>query len=94
MVRQLVPALRPKNARANGIKAGLLRLVTPWPFPDEVIERLSVRVNHMVVAEINSGQMLHPVAEAARCPVTPVTWAPGTLIEPRSITEAMEACVT
>ena len=82
-----------KSARANGIKAGLLRLVTAWPFPDRIIEKLSMRVSHMVVAEINSGQMLHPVTEAARCPVTPVTWAPGTLIEPLSITKAMEACV-
>ena len=82
-----------KCARANGIRAGLLRLVTAWPFPDQVIEKLSRRVGHIVVAEINSGQMLHPVAEAARCPVTPVTWAPGTLIEPDSITKAMETCV-
>ena len=80
-----------KSARAEGIKAGLLRLMTPWPFPDEVIERISGRVSGMVVAEVNAGQMVHPVRENARCPVVGANWAPGTLIEPRAIVEAMEA---
>jgi len=80
-----------KIARAEGIRAGLLRLMTPWPFPDEVVERVSNRVSGMVVAEVNAGQMLHPVRENARCPVVGANWAPGTLIDPRSIVEAMEA---
>lgn len=82
-----------KSARANGIKAGLLRLITPWPFPDEVIEKLSSKVSGLVVAEVNYGQMVHPVRENSRCPVVGANWAPGTLIEPRSIVEAMQAVV-
>jgi len=80
-----------KKARAEGIRAGLLRLMTPWPFPDEVVERVSRRVSGMVVAEVNAGQMIHPVRENARCPVVGANWAPGSLIEPRAILEAMEA---
>jgi 2-oxoglutarate ferredoxin oxidoreductase subunit alpha len=83
-----------KNARAEGIKAGLLRLKTPWPFPDEVIEKLSSRVSGLVVAEINYGQMIHPVKENSRCPVVGASWAPGTLIEPQTIVEAMQAVAT
>ncbi len=79
-----------RKARSAGIKAGLLRLITPWPFPDEVIERVSKRVGSMVVAEINYGQMLHPVTEYARCPVIGVNWPPGGLIEPRAILDALE----
>jgi 2-oxoglutarate ferredoxin oxidoreductase subunit alpha len=79
-----------KNARAKGIKAGLLRLITPWPFPDEVVDRVSRKVNDILVAEINYGQMLHPVRENSRCPVAGVNGAPGALIEPRSIVEALE----
>ena len=82
-----------KSARAKGVKAGLLRLQTPWPFPDEVVEKLSRKVSGIVVAEINAGQMVHPVRENSRCPVVGATWAPGTLIEPRAIVEAMQAVV-
>ena len=82
-----------KSARAKGIKAGLLRLQTPWPFPDEVVEKVSRKVSGMVVAEINAGQMVHPVRENARCPVVGANWAPGTLIEPRVIMDAMQAVV-
>jgi 2-oxoglutarate ferredoxin oxidoreductase subunit alpha len=78
-----------KTARSQGIKAGLLRLQTPWPFPDEVVEKVSSRVSGLVVAEINYGQMVHPVRENSRCPVA--NWAPGTLIEPGAILDAMEA---
>ena len=83
-----------KSARAKGIRAGLLRLQTPWPFPDEVVEKVSRKVSGLVVAEINAGQMVHPVRENARCPVVGASWAPGTLIEPSAIVDAMQAVVT
>ena len=83
-----------KDARSKGIKAGLLRLQTPWPFPDEVVERVSRKVSGMVVAEINAGQMVHPVRENSRCPVVGANWAPGTLIEPGAIMDAMQAVVS
>ena len=82
-----------KTARARGVKAGLLRLQTPWPFPDEVVEKLSSRVSGLVVAEINYGQMVHPVRENSRCPVVGANWAPGTLIDPTAILDAMQAVV-
>ncbi|HME18900.1 MAG TPA: transketolase C-terminal domain-containing protein, partial [Nitrososphaerales archaeon] len=80
-----------KKARSNGIKAGLLRLITAWPFPDEVVDKVSRKVNNLVVAEVNSGQMLHPVTEFSRCPVVGVNWAPGTLLSPDTIFDALEA---
>ena len=80
-----------KMARAKGIKAGLLRIVTAWPFPDEVIDRVSRKVNNLVVAEINAGQMIHPVTEFSRCPTVGVGWAPGTLMSPDTIFDALEA---
>jgi len=82
-----------KSERAKGIKAGLLRLITPWPFPDEVVEKLSRKVSGIVVAEVNYGQMVHPVRENSRCPVVGANWAPGSLIEPRAIVDAMQAVV-
>jgi 2-oxoglutarate ferredoxin oxidoreductase subunit alpha len=80
-----------KKARALGIRAGLLRLITAWPFPDEVIDSVSRKANNLIVAEVNNGQMLHPVAESSRCPVVGVNWAPGTLIGPDTIFDALKA---
>jgi 2-oxoglutarate ferredoxin oxidoreductase subunit alpha len=79
-----------KKARSMGIKAGLLRLITVWPFPDEVIENVSRRVNALVVPEVNYGQVVHPVRENAKCPVSSVNCAPGMLVDPRSIVDALE----
>jgi 2-oxoglutarate/2-oxoacid ferredoxin oxidoreductase subunit alpha len=82
-----------KIARSRGIKAGLLRLITPWPFPGEVIERVSSRLHALVVAEINYGQLVHPVREYSRCPVVGANWAPGTLIDPERILDALQVVV-
>ena len=51
-------------ARAEGIRVGLLRLVTVWPFPDAQIRELAGRVHGIVVPEINMGQI---VREVQRC---------------------------
>jgi 2-oxoglutarate ferredoxin oxidoreductase subunit alpha len=77
-------------ARAKGINAGLLKLTTPWPFPDAIIERASRKVNSIVVPEINYGQIVHPVRENAACPVVGVNRAPGQLIDPSAILDALE----
>ena len=53
-------------ARAKGIKAGLLRLITIWPFPVPLIEKLAQKVDAIVVAEINNGQIIKEVREAAK----------------------------
>jgi len=54
-----------KLARRDGIKAGLLRLRTLWPFPEEDIQELSSRVRGFVVPEINQGQVVLEVQRAA-----------------------------
>ncbi|MDG6996051.1 MAG: 2-oxoacid:acceptor oxidoreductase subunit alpha [Nitrososphaerota archaeon] len=79
-----------KSSRAKGIKAGLLRLITPWPFPDAVVERASRKVNNIIVPEINYGQIIHPIKENAKCPVIGVNDAPGQLIDPAAILDALE----
>jgi 2-oxoglutarate ferredoxin oxidoreductase subunit alpha len=53
-----------KMARANGIKVGLLRLRTIWPFPEEEIDRLAEKVRGFVVAEVNEGQVVLEVERA------------------------------
>lgn len=55
-----------RQARAEGIKAGLLRLITLWPFPDKKLEELAGRVKAIVVAEMNYGQLVREVERAVR----------------------------
>jgi len=52
------------RAREKGIKAGLLRLITVWPFPDERIELLADQVKKILVPEINYGQVYREVERA------------------------------
>ena len=53
-------------ARKKGIKLGLLRLITIWPFGDELILKLSKKVDHMFVVEINNGQITREVQRASK----------------------------
>ncbi len=48
-------------ARAKGIKAGVLRPISLFPFPDERLEKLSRQVRRILVVEMNAGQMLEDV---------------------------------
>ena len=51
-------------ARKEGIRVGLLRLITVWPFPEDRIRKLAGSVEAFVVPEINMGQI---VKEVERC---------------------------
>ena len=53
-----------KMARDEGIRAGLLQLITVWPFAEERIRELSLQAKAFVVPEINYGQI---VLEVERC---------------------------
>ncbi|MDY6892398.1 MAG: 2-oxoacid:acceptor oxidoreductase subunit alpha [Chloroflexota bacterium] len=53
-----------QQARTEGIRAGLLRLITVWPFAEERVRELAQQVKGFVVPEINYGQV---VLEVERC---------------------------
>lgn len=48
-------------ARENGIKAGLLRPITLFPFPKDIINQLASSVKGMISIEMNAGQMVEDV---------------------------------
>jgi 2-oxoglutarate ferredoxin oxidoreductase subunit alpha len=54
-----------EQARKRGMKVGMLRLITLWPFAETRIRQLSGRVKAFVVAEINSGQIAYEVERCA-----------------------------
>jgi 2-oxoglutarate ferredoxin oxidoreductase subunit alpha len=49
------------DARAQGIKAGLLKLITLWPFPRRLVEPHLKRVRAVLVPELNMGQISREV---------------------------------
>jgi 2-oxoglutarate ferredoxin oxidoreductase subunit alpha len=59
-------------ARAKGIKAGLFRPITMWPFPAKQIAEIAGKAKHIIVAEMNYGQYVIEVerAVAGKAPVT------------------------
>ena len=50
-----------KNARTNGLKVGMLRPITLWPFPVDKVQELAKWTKHFLVFEMNMGQMLEDV---------------------------------
>ncbi len=48
-------------ARKQGIKVGLFRPITLWPFPEKEIYALTKQLKGILVAEINAGQMIEDV---------------------------------
>jgi 2-oxoglutarate ferredoxin oxidoreductase subunit alpha len=59
-------------ARAQGIKVGLLRPITLWPFPSQAIADIAPKMKGILVAELNAGQMIDDVRLAAAGCATPV----------------------
>jgi 2-oxoglutarate ferredoxin oxidoreductase subunit alpha len=48
-------------ARAEGIKVGLLRPITLWPFPSKILHSYAGKVKGMLTVELNAGQMVEDV---------------------------------
>ncbi len=56
-----------EDARAKGIKIGLIRPITLWPFPSEILNTLADRVKGILTVELNAGQMIDDVRLAVKC---------------------------
>ena len=80
------------DARDRGIKAGLLRPITLWPFPEEPVRKLDQHVKAIVVPEANLGQMIYEVERIAGCngPVVGVNKVGGVPIYPGEILSKIE----
>lgn len=55
------------EARRQGIKLGLLRPITLWPFPEQGLAAFKDRVKGIVTVELNAGQMIEDVKLAVEC---------------------------
>ena len=80
------------EARRQGLKVGLLQLVTVWPFADQKIEELSRHAKKIIVPEMNLGQMISEVKRVVgpRMPVFGLNKSNGLGIEPEEIVERIK----
>ncbi len=56
-------------ARAEGIKVGLLRPITLWPFPSKALNAYAGKVKGILTVELNAGQMVEDVKLAVECKI-------------------------
>jgi len=76
-----------REARNRGVKAGLVQLVTIWPFPRQAIEPLLLRVRAVLVPELNLGQISREVKRVnqGRTRIEKLNRIDGQLITPNEI---------
>ncbi len=77
-------------ARSWGIKVGLFRPITLWPFPRFHLENISKRVKLFVVPEMNYGQVYGEVLKSCPKRAVRVTRVDGELVTPAQIIEKIE----
>jgi 2-oxoglutarate ferredoxin oxidoreductase subunit alpha len=80
-----------EQARKEGIKVGYLRLITVWPFPEDIIRKLAEKVDAFIVPEINMGQMSREVERCAqgKAKVIGVHKPGGDILDPEDVLQAI-----
>lgn len=80
-----------RQARERGVRAGLLRIMTLWPFPAEVVKRAAAGARLVLVPEMNLGQLVSEVerAVAGKVEVRLLTKADGSLFRPEEVLAGM-----
>jgi len=76
------------RGREAGLPVGTLRLITPWPFPDEEVEKMARKTRKVIVLENNLGQ-LYPYIKAEAAHYAEVSFMPpstlGMIHDPEDI---------
>ena len=75
------------QARREGVKAGLIRPITLWPFPKAVLRQAADQVKSFVCVELNMGQMIEDVRLATECrrPVSLCNRTGGMIPSPEQV---------
>ena len=84
-----------RMAREKGIKVGMLRMKTIWPFPTNAINKFAQQVDAIIVPELNLGQLAHEVEHAVKgkVEVHRVNKINGEPIHPKEVLEKIEGLV-
>ena len=81
------------EARKQGIKVGMIRPITLWPFPKAVFRRAADQVKCMISVELSMGQMIEDVRLATECrvPVHLCNRVGGMIPSPEQVLEAIKS---
>ncbi|MBD5271186.1 MAG: 3-methyl-2-oxobutanoate dehydrogenase subunit VorB [Bacteroides sp.] len=81
-----------EDAREQGIKVGVLRPITLWPFPGEAVRRLGRKVKGILVVELNAGQMIEDVRLSldSQVPVHHFGRTGGIVMDPDEVLVALK----
>jgi 2-oxoglutarate ferredoxin oxidoreductase subunit alpha len=75
-----------KSARERGVRAGLLKLITIWPFPSELVSRICQKAKTVIVPEMNYGQLVGEIkCHIPHDKVVSVRRYDGSLFKPEQI---------
>ncbi|GIX47469.1 MAG: 3-methyl-2-oxobutanoate dehydrogenase subunit VorB [Candidatus Tectimicrobiota bacterium] len=87
--RLILPAIA--QVRAEGLRVGLIRPITLWPFPSQLIATVAPRVRAFLVVEMNMGQMVEDVrlAVAGQAPVHLFSTLGGVVPRPEAVAPAL-----
>ena len=79
------------DARKEGLKVGLIRPITLWPFPVAALRRAADQVKAFVSVELNMGQMIEDIRLATECrrPVSLCNRTGGMIPSPQQVLEAI-----
>lgn len=79
-------------ARAKGIKVGLIRPITLWPFPNAPLAKAAESASHFLVVELNMGQMVDDVKVSIDCkkPVSFYGRTGGVMPSPEEVLAQIE----
>ncbi|MDO5702063.1 MAG: 3-methyl-2-oxobutanoate dehydrogenase subunit VorB [Lachnospiraceae bacterium] len=79
-------------ARAEGIKAGLIRPITLWPFPEKTFKKVIGTAKQIISVELSMGQMIEDVRLATECriPVSLCYRVGGMIPSPEQVYEAIK----
>ncbi len=79
-------------AREKGIKAGLVRPITLWPFPKKILKERAKQAKAFVSVELSTGQMIEDIELAIRCtrPVLLASRVGGMIPTPEEVLEKIE----
>ncbi len=80
------------EARRQGIKAGMIRPITLWPFPKAPFKKAAQSVKQFISVELSMGQMIEDVRLATECrvPVTLCNRVGGMIPSPETVLEAIK----
>ena len=81
-----------EHAREEGIKVGLFRPITLWPFPSKALAEKAQHMKGILVVELNSGQMIEDVKLSVECriPVEHFGRLGGIVPDPDEVIEALK----